>query len=905
MDLTLTRFATGIFLGLIAVAVSLRVDAAHRIHKRQPAAPRPVQAEAIETIAITDTGLAETAGAALALFETEGTGINILGVNRVQTLLDGRQVFTVRNGHALSWQDVSREWMHGVQVRKVADPGMIEGGLGGTVTIETRKPLDEPHGLTAFAAGTIYSDLADNATPRLSLLHSRKADTAIGGVGLLVNVLSQEQAQRSDVVFLEPFHQRDDLGQKVRFVPRGFGWRQQGHEQDQLSWSAVLQWQPNRAWRWTGRTLRSANDRHTVEYNVGLKDTEHALVPAPGTAFIADEEGIFQAGALRSNAYRGNEPGDGIRLNGITRTEARANFTRENSLEFAYAPDSRWAVRGDWQDLRATTRTLDFSVYTSRYLPDLWLDLRGDLPAASPGPQDTLLNQQGYFWNAAMDHHEDGRARLRALRLDTVLDLSDQPGLSSLQAGLRLSREASHIVDAGYNWGSISDIWNEPRQYLQDKRPDLAELIQIDDFFRNESGVPAHFWLPAASFVGDFPAASAILVNDIKDSPDGHWQPDTMTPQDHNLLVRDTAAAYLMLKFNGHVGPFPARGQIGARHVTSEVQAEGFEQFRRIDDDEGLDPSEIAFAGGNHVRAIEHGRYSRWLPGAHLNLKLTSKLLWRMAVSRNIAPPDFNDMRSYLIVQGETETLGNGSATRRVKRWYAESGNPLLHPIRSNQLDTALEWQFSASGRVHTALFYKHMEDSFERQVVLQTLTNQDQSRVVEVEKLVNGNDATLQGYELGLRQKLGFLSENLRNIAFEALYTNLQSDSRIESVGRTLPLEGLARNNWKLSGTWQSDRWRTTFNYHWRDDYLQSTIDLDTNRPTWRGGAGRLDASITLILNSNLQLALEGHNLGNRRDETLLGPYTADDGRPDPHLYHGNWTVQDRQWRLMLRGRF
>ena len=72
----------------------------------------------------------------------EGAGIAIRGLTQVQTLLDGRSIFTASGGRGLSYQDVPSELLAGADVYKSASADQIEGGIGGVVDLRLRKPLD-------------------------------------------------------------------------------------------------------------------------------------------------------------------------------------------------------------------------------------------------------------------------------------------------------------------------------------------------------------------------------------------------------------------------------------------------------------------------------------------------------------------------------------------------------------------------------------------------------------------------------------------------------------------------------------------------------------------------------------------------------------------------------------------
>ncbi len=881
----------------------------HIIRRQAVPAAAPVPPpEPGEIINIASTGVDATAGAALALFETEASGINVLGLNRIQTHFNGRETFTVRGGHTLSWQDVSREWMAGVDVTKVADPSMIEGGIGGTVTIRTHRPLalDDRH--LAFSAGQVYNDLAEESDPHFSLLFNRKADTPIGGVGLLVTAMTQERTQRRDVIYLDPFIPRTDLAgpepaSRQVYMPRGFGWRQQNQHQAQYTWSAALQVRTSPAFDATLQYFTSRYDKRAIQYSAGVRDNELGLVPAFGTEFTVDSEGNFHSGALASSAWRGNQTGEGVRMDGSTQSGRRRNHTDELSLEFNYAPDSRWALRANAQTIKARTEAADFTVYTGRYLDQLQFDMRGSLPAMAVTPVTDLADAEAYFWNAAMDHWEDSYATLHTGRLDAVFETGDGPGVTTLQTGARWSREDAFIQDSGYNWRSISDIWNEPLLGVTEYAPAHAQLVEATGFFRGASGMDARFWLPSAELASNIGLAEQVIPQIHAGNSAEVWGRDPFYPQDHSRIFRETLAVYGLVKFEHSIFQWPLRGHIGVRHVDTDTRSRGYGQFVELqDEDNTLDDNEELFADGNFFVMDQHSGYRAWLPGAQVNLSLTPGVIWRVALSQNMAHPDLNDLRAFAEVHGETLSLDDGR--RVVDRWLGEAGSPHLLPIRSSQFDTAVEWQFSASGRTHAAGFYKHLADSFERQVLDEPFTNNGVTRNVKVERLVNGRDARIHGVELGVSQKMGFLSNALEQMAIEVKYARIESDTAMTSGGSTLPLEGLSPNNWSLSGTYQNDFLRATFNYRWRDDWLQSVIDLDTQRPTWQASAGRLDASLVGILSKNLELALEAHNLADTVEHTRSGPYEFQ-GTRHSRLHPASWAVQDRQIRLMLRGRF
>lgn len=71
-------------------------------------------------------------------FGVEGSGAVIRGMTATRSEFNGRDSFTANSGRGLSFQDVPPELMGSVQVYKNQSADLIEGGIGGTVSLHTR-----------------------------------------------------------------------------------------------------------------------------------------------------------------------------------------------------------------------------------------------------------------------------------------------------------------------------------------------------------------------------------------------------------------------------------------------------------------------------------------------------------------------------------------------------------------------------------------------------------------------------------------------------------------------------------------------------------------------------------------------------------------------------------------------
>lgn len=144
-------------------------------------------------------------------FSVEGSGVAVRGLTFVRSEFNGRTAFAAGvGGQALNFADVPSELLGSVIVAKNTTAEMIEGGLAGTVNLNTRKPFDRA-GL--HAAGSIeanYGDMRKKWTPTISGLISNTWDTGIGRLGLLASGAFSRIQSRSDGLQIANYQTRDN-----------------------------------------------------------------------------------------------------------------------------------------------------------------------------------------------------------------------------------------------------------------------------------------------------------------------------------------------------------------------------------------------------------------------------------------------------------------------------------------------------------------------------------------------------------------------------------------------------------------------------------------------------------------------------------------------------------------------
>lgn len=145
-------------------------------------------------------------------FSVEGSGVVVRGLNFVRSEFNGRSAFSAGvGGQALNFADVPAELLGSVIISKNATAEMIEGGLAGTVNLNTRKPFDN-NGLTvAFSAEANYGDFRKEWTPTFSGLISNVWDTDKGRFGVLLSGSYSRIKSRADGLQIANYQTRDGV----------------------------------------------------------------------------------------------------------------------------------------------------------------------------------------------------------------------------------------------------------------------------------------------------------------------------------------------------------------------------------------------------------------------------------------------------------------------------------------------------------------------------------------------------------------------------------------------------------------------------------------------------------------------------------------------------------------------
>jgi TonB-dependent receptor len=263
-------------------------------------------------------------------FSVEGSGAIIRGLTQTRSEFNGRDSFSANSGRGLSFQDVSPELMAGVDVYKSQSADMIEGGIGGTISLRTRKPFDSLERQIAFNVDYSYGDLAEEWSPSLSALYSDQWKLPSGGrFGFLVNAANSQlygeshgvqsdaatQFYASEIAGAEAFVGTE--GDGTVWIPQAGNALSKSDDRVRKGFSTALQFEnADETLLTTFQYLRSDSNltwhENAIKYQGGYHSIDTRRTgPLEGTEFTFNDEGVFESGTLVENGFDGWRATDG------------------------------------------------------------------------------------------------------------------------------------------------------------------------------------------------------------------------------------------------------------------------------------------------------------------------------------------------------------------------------------------------------------------------------------------------------------------------------------------------------------------------------------------------------------------------------------------------------------------
>jgi len=259
--------------------------------------------------------------------------------------------------------------------------------------------------------------------------------------------------------------------------------------------------------------------------------------------------------------------------------------------------------------------------------------------------------------------------------------------------------------------------------------------------------------------------------------------------------------------------------------------------------------------------------FSNFLPMFHLRYRATPNTNLRLAFTTGIARPDYETLVPFRIINREDEEM--------------VLGNPDLVPTTSMNFDFMGEHYFQGIGILSGGAFYKRLDN-----IIYLSLFDMSGGPYdgYLTEQSIQGEEATLMGFEVNWQQQLTFLPGFLNGFGIYANYTYTTSSATVN--GRDdVPLPGQAGNVANLAVSYEKGGFtgRVSMNYH--GSYLDF-LGEDDAHDIFYDDHIQWDISASQNLFGGIQLFMQAINLNN----APLRYYIGQTNRPVQREFYSWW---------------
>ncbi|WP_242156309.1 TonB-dependent receptor [Aestuariivivens sediminis] len=756
----------------------------------------------------------------------EGQQVSVRGLapEFTRVTINGQTVASGNPGREVDFDVFASELFNNVQLSKSPEASMTEGGLAATIDLRTARPFDYSREKPVFAASAqgVYNDLKDDVTPRLSFLASTNS-LAGGKLGLLASVSYSESSLRQDNAeglrfLLIP--ELDIAGDgtvdatnvEIPFIPR---YVLEFLDRDRLGVTGALQFKPNDNFDLNldvaYAKFNELRTRHSIDgvLNGDRSEPIEATIDNTGLVTMATYDNVS---SRSENLYSPSEE-DLLLLN----------------LDGTWMLKNNWYAKGNLGYSNATKKVREFrAVYNAidRFSYDftdrIFVGLHPENTDFTD-PNDFRHNQSRFI-NDDIDDKES------SIKFDLIKNYNN--GLiRSFSWGARYSnREKSSIrYDGSF---TATDTNGDPLPVGSS----VATNLPVNDFFSqyDSPNIVRNWFVADFDAVFDDPVISGANFN---------------VPQRYIstfAIEEKTFGAYFQADFKGEVFGLPMRGNAGFRYVSTDQTSNGF------------------LGDGTPVSIGQ--TYSEFLPSLNTVLNLDKDLLFRFTASRTLTRPTLTSLTP-------GGTVAPGNAVPGIGGGTANLGNPELKPFTATQFDLALEWYFSKEGLASFTFFNKKVDNFItsvtnERLIDVGSLLNDNGEEVGNspfiVTQPVNGEGATITGFEISLQLPFTFLPKPLDGMGALINYTYSDSESEITFNNQTVKtlLPGQAKTSFNLVTYYEKGPFSTRLAYTWRDKLLYEVRSSSGQRSNFLKDYGQLDANIQYSLTDNIILIGNALNL-------------------------------------------
>ena len=833
--------------------------------------------------------------------------INIRGLSGgfVFSTLNGREQVSTSGSRSIEFDQYPSELISSAAVYKSPKASLIEGGVAGTVELETASPLnnDQTHKFVANVRG-MYNDRASEVSDatefgdRISFSYQGKYLDDTLGVALGYARLFQPSVA-TQFIGLAYNDTKDVDGAandtngplanpENEYISEGFELQHLGGEETRNGYLAAIEWAPVDNFKLKGDAFLSRFDKESfargLRVKLGGPTAAYANAQLDGNAVIGAAVNRTSQSYTRVEIVNDDNQDfdevDSFGVNADWQVTDRLNVNADVSLSRAksnFRNGLLWSLVAE--DANAETPVFDNNVAINYQLNGLNLpDVGFNQAAAFSDIDRVMVSKYGIY----PDQTED---EVTAFRLDFKYELESDI-FSSVEFGARYSdREYSRkrsVFEYG-NDGAFSAT--QPPLRLTD---DMASVVDWQGEF---SYFPSYLAIDLDKALNAwFPDGTPEPVQtwgnaDGVDDAQGYTTNYSWSVLQSGSVFEDVLAAYVMVNINTQIGGLDLSGNVGVRRVETDQSATVLEN---VAGDARLGAQNIVDENGivNNLYApnVLGTKYTDYLPSLNLNLQLNDNSLVRFAAAKVMSRAPINRLAGDASANVSDDGVINGSSTN----------NPFLKPFYADQYDLSYEYYFEeGNGTIAAALFYKNI-DSFVETLSIENFDFKGNgfnvpdfiedpvsgeqvatTNGIYTTAVNNGEGGYIRGLELAYTQVFSFLPSPFNGLGANASYS--YTESEIESItslgGDTLaqPLPGLSNNVLNATVFYSMDDFETRLNVRYRDEFVSEQVAINEQVVNFDAETV-VDFQTSYRFSDSLTMLLQVNNLTDEPTQSYFG---------------------------------
>ena len=761
-----------------------------------------------------------------------------LGPRMVLGTVNGREVASSEPSRNIRWEQYPSELISQVQVYKTQSADLTAGGIAGTVDLETVAPLDYDgpkytfNGVGAYYGGgdgiPDYSQWGNKLSGSLVKTFDEK-------IGIALGVASQKQKNAFPSFqgwgFNTAGSWQPDLpdgggdldGQGTTgYVPWGTQVEVGKMDTDRIGLLGALQFRPNNAIDIRYDALYSEFDMNIEQdqtWYQGTGNTNNLQAGLYSDVIVVD--GLALAATAGKHApdcihSPGNADPQCFDIRHVMALYDQENsiFTQGLNLEFsgdsiqvdadiAYSRAERTSYwHGLYFDEQNATFRYDFRDQPSVGVPP-------DSPSLRPETAELVVIDCNAAFCGTLNDNENQGSDLEDESWSYRLDISktlDAGHLRGIDLGIRYSDREKEVIWEQFKMprGGENPAQVLPEGFISYTLPtlDTSPILTTSSFEA------------AANMFGGIDYSLAEL------DEERYWK-----------VSEENLAGYFKVNFEGNIGASSYyTANVGVRVV--DVGTESFDMRG----------------------AAIHNDYTEVLPSASINLFLDEENIVRLSAARAISRPPLDELRSGKLINAPAGSIeGN-------------TGNPLLDPFISKQVDLSYEWYFAPESLAAATFYHKWVDDyigytSFDFEV--------RDGRRIDIYGPKNEQEGYIRGVELTFQAPFtSLLPSALKGVSAGVSSNYAFADSNIKElypVDNPHPLAGLAKHTAALDLWFWWDKFDLRFGWKYHSDFTTG-FGWDGSELSTLDSEMQVGASLAYILNDNLSFRVQGYNL---TDET------------------------------------